>query len=86
MVYTLPNGQVIELSRISSISSVRDYGRDPKSIDKHMIGFTIRMAGREVIEVTENYHFSDWAEVKKNIKQLREDIAELWQKNVDKSS
>jgi UDP-N-acetylmuramate-alanine ligase len=86
MVYTLPNGQVIELSTISSVSSIRDYGHDPKSIDKHMIGFTIRLKGREIVEVTENYHFSDWSEVKKRVKQLREDIIALWQEDVDKSS
>lgn len=78
MVYKLPNGQLVDLSRISSISNVRDFGRDPRSIDQHLIGFTIRLKDREIVEVTDNYHFSDWAEVKSRLKQLREDIAQKW--------
>ena len=74
MNYKLPDGQVIELGRIISVSTVRDMGRDPKSIDRSLIGFTIHLRNREIVEVTDYYHFSDWAEVKNRLKQVREDI------------
>lgn len=79
MNYTLPSGQVIDLARVSSVSKVRDFGRDPKSIDRHMIGFTIHLQRREIVEVTDYYYFSDWAETKNRLKRLREDIISKWE-------
>ncbi|MDY0152335.1 MAG: hypothetical protein RBS43_08700 [Candidatus Cloacimonas sp.] len=77
MIYKLPSGQLIDTSMISSVSTVRDLGKNPKTIDTNLIGFTIRMKGREIIDVTDDYHFCDWAEVKKNLKHIREEIENL---------
>ncbi len=79
MNYTLPSGQVIDLARVSSVSKIRDFGRDSKSIDRHLIGFTVHLHKREVVEVTDFYYYSDWAEVKSRLKKLREDIIDKWE-------
>jgi len=79
MNYTLPSGQVIDLARVSSVSKIRDFGRDSKSIDRHLIGFTVHLQKREVVEVTDYYYYSDWAEVKSRLKRLREDIIDKWE-------
>ncbi len=79
MLYMLPNGQTIDLAKVSGISKIRDYGRDNKTIDEHLIGFAIHLQKREIVEVTESYYFSDWAEAKKKLRDLRADLIEKWE-------
>ncbi len=83
MLYTLPDGKTIALERIQSVSTVRDHGRDEGSIDMSRLGFTIHLAKREIVEVTEPYHFADWADVKKHLNRIRDDIIKQW-KALDK--
>ncbi len=79
MNYTLPDGRIVDLAKVSSISKVRDFGRDSNTIDLHQIGFTIHLERREIVEVLDKYHFCDWAEVKNRLKRLREDMIEKWE-------
>jgi hypothetical protein len=79
MLYSLPNGQKVDLTKVSSISKIRDYGRDSKTIDVHLVGFAIHLQKREIVEVTESYYFSDWAVAKKKLKALHADIIEKWE-------
>jgi hypothetical protein len=79
MLYTLPDGRVIDLTCVSNILPIRDYGLDPKSIDKSLIGFSIYLNKREVMDVVDYYHYNDWAEVKNGLKKLREEIINKWQ-------
>lgn len=78
MSYKLPNGQLVDLKRVRSISTVRDLGADPKSIDLSRLGFTLHLANREIIEITECYHFSDWGDVKKKLQKLRQELVDKW--------
>lgn len=78
MLYALPNGQEIDLTKVKGISKVRDYGRDSNSIDLHLIGFSIQMQ-KEVVDITDSYHFCDWAEVTKKLKLIREEILSKWE-------
>ncbi len=79
MVYSLPDGKQVDLNRVRRISMVRDFGQDKTSIDKCKLGFSIHLDRREVIEVTDIYHYSDWAAVKKRMNDLRKDLYEKWQ-------
>lgn len=79
MVYNLPNGAQVDLSRVRRISSVRDFGQDNTSIDKSKIGFTIHLDNREIVEVIDYYHYSDWAEVKKKMCDIRKDVYAKWE-------
>jgi len=85
MLYTLPNSHTVDLSKVSGISKIRDYGRDSKTIDLHLVGFAIHLQKREIVEVTESYSFSDWADAKIKLKALREDIIEKWEQEQSKS-
>ena len=85
MNYTLPDGRTIDLAKVSSISKVRDFGRDSKTIDLHQIGFTIHLQRREIVEILDQYHYSDWAEVKTRLKRLREQIIQKWEEEQQSS-
>lgn len=74
MEYTLPNGQQIELCRIVSVSPVRDLGPDPRSIDRSRIGFTVHLRKREIVQIEDTYHYTDWIEAKKRLEDERKRI------------
>lgn len=80
MSYKLPNGQMIDLRRIQSVSTVRDMGSDSQSIEKSKIGFTIHLSNREIVDVIDYYHFNDWGEVKNKLQHLRREIIDKWEK------
>ena len=86
MTYRLFDGQIVDLDRIESVSTVRDFGRDPRSIDRSQIGFTIQLNNREIIDVVEFYHFCDWAQVSIKLKKVREDIVHQWLDHKDQES
>lgn len=75
----LPDGQVIDPTRIREITPIRDLGLDSGSIDRSVLAFTIRMRGGQSIQVKEYYHFSDWADASKRLKVLRATIEARWQ-------
>ncbi|HNQ43166.1 MAG TPA: hypothetical protein PKI59_02000 [Candidatus Cloacimonadota bacterium] len=77
MKYTLPNGKQIDIERIVSVSPVRDLGPDPKSIDLSRLGFSIHLRKREIVEVVDNYHYNDWAEVRSQLNKIRDEILKL---------
>jgi len=79
MIYKLPDGKQIDLSRVRRISSVRDFGQDKTSIEKSKLGFTVHLDRREVMEIWEYYHYSDWAAVKKKMCDLRADLYAKWE-------
>jgi len=74
MKYTLPNGRVIDLVRVLGVSPVRDMGPDSRTIDQSRIGFVVHMDKREVVEVTDTYHFTDWPVAKNKMKKVREEL------------
>ncbi len=80
ILYTLPDGKKIDLTRVESISKIREYGQAGRIIEKQLIGFAIHLKNNETIEVKEEYHFSDWAEVKIRLSKLRDDIIAHWEK------
>jgi len=84
MLYLLPDGKKIDLARVESISKIREYGQAGKIIEKQLIGFSIHLKNNEIIEVKEEYHFSDWAEVKIRLNKLRDDIIAHWEKGQKK--
>ncbi|MCK9557931.1 MAG: hypothetical protein PHQ78_04950 [Candidatus Cloacimonetes bacterium] len=79
MLYILPDGQSVDLSRIVRISSIRDFGKDTDTISLSKIGFTIHLDKREYIEVCRQYHFSDWAQVKTDLEKDRKDLISKWE-------
>lgn len=78
MLYTLPNGQVIELEKVSRISNIRDQGEDRASIGFSKMVFTIHLDNRDKIDVIEQYHFADWSDKKRKLGMLRADLIAKW--------
>ena len=74
MLYMLPNGKEIDITKVRSISQIRDIDSSSDIITDSKIGFTISCKGRELIEVSEPYHYADWGPVKMRMKQLRDDL------------
>ncbi|MDD2228108.1 MAG: hypothetical protein PHY48_01705 [Candidatus Cloacimonetes bacterium] len=78
MLYTLPDGRIIDLTCVSVVTPVKDFGLDPKTIVKSRIGFSIILKKREVLDVVDYYHYSDWATAKNKLNKLREEIVSRW--------
>jgi len=74
MLYMLPNGKEIDLMKVRTVSQIRDIDSSSDVINDNRIGFTISLKGREIVEVSEPYHYADWGPVKMRIKQLRDDL------------
>lgn len=74
MLYMLPNGKEIDLMKVRTVSQIRDIESSSDVINDNRIGFTISLKGREIVEVSEPYHYADWGPVKMRIKQLRDDL------------
>jgi len=70
----LPNGKEIDLMKVRTVSQIRDIDSSSDVINDNRIGFTISLKGREIVEVSEPYHYADWGPVKMRIKQLRDDL------------
>jgi len=70
----LPNGKEIDLIKVRTVSQIRDIDSSSDVINDNRIGFTISLKGREIVEVSEPYHYADWGPVKMRIKQLRDDL------------
>lgn len=77
MLYTLPNGKEIDIEKITTVSPVRDLGPDPLSIDLCRLGFNIHLRKKEIIQVSEHYHYNDWAEVRGKLNGIRNEILKL---------
>lgn len=77
MFYNLPDNRMIDVSCITGVSPIQEYGRDPMSIDKYRIGFSLLLNDKEILEVTELYHFCDWAQVKKKLQTIRSDLLRM---------
>ncbi|MDD2684314.1 MAG: hypothetical protein PHY21_09365 [Candidatus Cloacimonetes bacterium] len=57
MIFTLHDGQEVDLQRVVDVSSIRDEGLDPTSISLSRIAFHIRVKSGGTIIVHKNYHF-----------------------------
>jgi hypothetical protein len=79
MKYTLNDGTVIDLSNISEITDIRDYGIDEHTIDQSTISFTIRFKIGKSKKINKHYHYNDWFEVYKELKAIRMDVIENWE-------
>lgn len=84
MKFTLPDGQNIETDLIKEITTVRDHGVDPKSIDRSILSFTIHLKGAPSVKVSEYYHFADWAEAKMRLINLRKQLCAMVDQNACK--
>lgn len=78
MKFTLSDGTIIDLTRIISVSPVRDMGPDPDTISLSRIGFTIHLDQREFLQVTKQYHYADWPVVKKCLEKDRRELINKW--------
>lgn len=74
MKYILKDGREIDLTKVYELSVVRDEGMDKQSINLSKIAFSIRLKNGQSIRVERSYHFSDWAQVKKELDQERASI------------
>jgi hypothetical protein len=81
MKLTLDDGTEIDLSNIYEVTQIKDYGFDTHTIDQSTISFIIRYKSGKSKKVSKNYHFTDWFNVYKELKALRNDIVESWQKS-----
>jgi hypothetical protein len=80
MKYTLVDGTEIDLNNIYEISEIKDYGFDNQTIDESTISFIIRFKSGKSKKVSKNYHYSDWFSVYKELKAIRTDLLEQWNK------
>lgn len=72
MFYTLSDGRQVDLTKVKSVTKIRDTDRQKLGLAPSRIGFSIRMKGSNDIEVYEEYNFSDWGKAKKSIQQQRD--------------
>ena len=79
MKYKFIDGSEVDLDRIISVSPIRDLGVDRKSISTSKIGFTVHMSKRNVVHITRDYHYSDWAAAKIELEKERKDLIEKWE-------
>ena len=82
MKHILPDGQTIETDMITQITSVRDHGADPNSIDRSILSFTIHFKGAPSVKVSDYYHYADWAEVKIRLDGVRNQLCSLLDQKV----
>jgi hypothetical protein len=80
MIYSLPDGTSFDLQKVSEISEIKDYGEDEQTIDESTLCFTVRMVNGKSIKVSLNYHYNDWFNVYKELKEIRNDIIIQWNK------
>ncbi len=86
MKYLLYDGTNVDLNNIYEVSDIKDYGNDERTIDESKISFTIRFINGKSKKVSINYHYSDWFEAYKELKSIRVDLIENWQKCKSHSS
>lgn len=83
MLYTLPDGREIDLDQVIRVSRIRDEGMDSNSIEYSKLSFHVYFSERETVEVWVQYHYADWAEQKKRLKQIRDDLLKAINGEVD---
>jgi hypothetical protein len=79
MKYTFDDGTTIDLTRVVSVSPVRDLGQDPETITMSRIGFTVHLNRREFVQITRHYHYADWASVKNELERVRKELIQMWE-------
>lgn len=78
MKYTLADGTIIDLSKVTEVSEIKDYGEDEHTIDESTLCFSVRMKNGKSIKVSLNYHYNDWFSIYKKLKDIRNDIITQW--------
>lgn len=78
MKYVFKDGTEVDIERVLSVSEVRDLGMDKKSITLSKLGFSIHLSKRELVQITRNYHYSDWAKVKLELEKERQELLDKW--------
>jgi hypothetical protein len=81
MKYVLNDGTVIDLTNIYEVSDIKDYGNNDVYVEKSKLSFTIRFNAGKSKKVTLEYQYSDWTEAYKELKILRNDLLENWEKS-----
>jgi hypothetical protein len=79
MKHSLSDGTIVDLSKIASVSVVRDMGADRGSIVLSKMSFNIRLKDRSNLEITRNYHYADWATAKKALDKERQELLTKWE-------
>jgi hypothetical protein len=72
------DGREVDLEQIKSVSTIRDLGLDKTQISVSRICFTVHLKNREELQVSREYHYSDWAEAKIELGKEREDLLNKW--------
>ena len=80
MKYTFNDGTTIDLANVYEVSDIKDYGVDEHTIDQSTICFTIRFKSEKSKKVIKHYHYNDWFEVYKELKAIRMDLLENWER------
>ncbi|MBM4400196.1 MAG: hypothetical protein FJ041_07720 [Candidatus Cloacimonetes bacterium] len=81
MKHTLIDGTVIELLKVVDVTEIKDYGLDENTIDQSTLSFTIRYKNGKSKKISMNYHYSDWFAVYNDLKNLRKELIEHWDKS-----
>lgn len=78
MLYDLPNGLSIDLIEVRRVSQIRDEGDDLGSIGYRKMVFFVHLKNHQSVEVSEQYHYSDWMDKKKKLNTVRSDLVSKW--------
>lgn len=81
MKHTLIDGTVIELLKVVDVTEIKDYGLDENTIDQSTLSFTIRYKNGKSQKISMNYHYNDWFAVYNDLKNLRKELIEHWDKS-----
>jgi len=79
MTYTLPDGQSFKLDKVLRVSKIRDEDVNKELVQYSTLYFNITLADSKSIVVSIKYLYSDWAEQKKKLTQIREDVLKALQ-------
>jgi len=74
MIFTLSDGRSFDTKDVRDISAIKDYGQEKSSIELSRLAFSVYFKTGKSIQISDYYHFSDWAAAKKRLSQIREQI------------
>lgn len=74
MIYTFKDGSTVDLLNVYEVTEIKDYGDDTSTIDKSTLSFTIRFKSGKSKKISLNYHYNDWFEVYKELRNVRSDL------------
>ncbi|NLK49996.1 MAG: hypothetical protein GX294_05045 [Candidatus Cloacimonetes bacterium] len=76
MKYTLDDGSTIDLNRVKFVSKIWDSSGENMMLNPYKVGFTLRVKGKDDVEIAVPYQFSEWGQAKIKIKQKRAELVD----------